>query len=180
MESHRDSGGAEGDVVGGSVGCLALLPAPGAARCRSLGADGLSGQGGSAGLRVSPSQGCRDSWLPHQQPLPSSTGAVPATGFLKQSGINIDSKGFIVVNKVSLGGSPCQGGEQEELSPLSSEMSFPEAPHCCGRGVSSAEVLGASRRSAWEPPASEGFANPSPGCCGLGPALSCPGMVWIF
>ncbi|KAI1232851.1 Apoptosis-inducing factor 3, partial [Lamprotornis superbus] len=27
-------------------------------------------------------------------------GAVPATGFLKQSGINIDSKGFIVVNKM--------------------------------------------------------------------------------
>lgn len=32
----------------------------------------------------------------------SPTGAVPATGFLKQSGINIDSKGFIVVNKVSV------------------------------------------------------------------------------
>lgn len=28
-------------------------------------------------------------------------GASPATGFLKQSGINIDSKGFIVVNKVN-------------------------------------------------------------------------------
>uniref|UniRef100_A0A8B9NTC0 Apoptosis-inducing factor 3 n=1 Tax=Apteryx owenii TaxID=8824 RepID=A0A8B9NTC0_APTOW len=27
-------------------------------------------------------------------------GAVPATGFLKQSGINIDSKGFIIVNKM--------------------------------------------------------------------------------
>lgn len=35
------------------------------------------------------------------QPLPSPAGAVPATSFLKQSGINIDSKGFIVVNKVS-------------------------------------------------------------------------------
>ncbi|XP_050174356.1 apoptosis-inducing factor 3 isoform X11 [Myiozetetes cayanensis] len=30
----------------------------------------------------------------------SFLGAVPATGFLKQSGINIDSKGFIVVNKM--------------------------------------------------------------------------------
>lgn len=166
--------------MGGSVGCLALLPVPEQPAAVPLGRMGCLGEGGSAGLRVSPSQGCRDARLPHQLPLPSPTGAVPATGFLKQSGINIDSKGFIVVNKVSLGGGPCQGGEQEELSPLSSKMSFPEAPNCCGRGVSSAEMLGASRRSAWEPPASEGFANPSPGCCGLGPALSCPGTVWIF
>ncbi|XP_046495829.1 apoptosis-inducing factor 3 isoform X5 [Equus quagga] len=31
-------------------------------------------------------------------------GAVPATGFLRQSGISLDSRGFIPVNKVELGG----------------------------------------------------------------------------
>lgn len=30
----------------------------------------------------------------------SPAGSVPATGFLKQSGIHMDSKGFITVNKV--------------------------------------------------------------------------------
>lgn len=35
-------------------------------------------------------------------PCLSPTGSVPATGFLKQSGINMDSKGFITVNKVCL------------------------------------------------------------------------------
>jgi hypothetical protein len=29
-------------------------------------------------------------------------GAVPATGFLRQSGIGLDSRGFIPVNKVGL------------------------------------------------------------------------------
>lgn len=31
-----------------------------------------------------------------------AVGSVPATGFLKQSGIHMDSKGFITVNKVCL------------------------------------------------------------------------------
>lgn len=31
-------------------------------------------------------------------------GAVPATGFLRQSGIGLDSRGFIPVNKVGLSG----------------------------------------------------------------------------
>lgn len=57
-------------------------------------------------------QGCGDT--PHQQPLPSPAGAVPATGFLKQSSINIDSKGFIVVNKVSVGDSPAGGWESRK------------------------------------------------------------------
>ncbi|KAF4795108.1 Apoptosis-inducing factor 3 [Turdus rufiventris] len=39
-------------------------------------------------------------------------GAVPATGFLKQSGINIDSKGFIVVNK------------GQELNPMTLVVAF--------------------------------------------------------
>lgn len=38
-------------------------------------------------------------------PCLSAAGSVPATGFLKQSGINMDSKGFITVNKVCL--KPC-------------------------------------------------------------------------
>lgn len=38
-------------------------------------------------------------------PCFSAAGSVPATGFLKQSGINMDSKGFITVNKVCL--KPC-------------------------------------------------------------------------
>lgn len=29
-----------------------------------------------------------------------AAGSVPATGFLKQSGVHVDSKGFIPVNKV--------------------------------------------------------------------------------
>lgn len=45
-------------------------------------------------------------WAPQLQFLAFPLGAVPATGFLKQSGINIDSKGFIVVNKVSRGKAP--------------------------------------------------------------------------
>ena len=69
--------------------------------------------GGGLLASGSASRGCADAQLPHQQPLPSPAGAVPATGFLKQSGISIDSKGFVVVNKVSPGGSPCQGAEQE-------------------------------------------------------------------
>lgn len=32
--------------------------------------------------------------------LLTSAGCVPATGFLKPSGIHLDSKGFITVNKV--------------------------------------------------------------------------------
>lgn len=32
--------------------------------------------------------------------ISSSAGSVPASGFLKQSGIHLDSKGFITVNKV--------------------------------------------------------------------------------
>lgn len=35
---------------------------------------------------------------------PVLSGAVPATGFLRQSGISLDSRGFIPVNKVELGG----------------------------------------------------------------------------
>lgn len=35
---------------------------------------------------------------------PALSGAVPATGFLRQSSINLDSRGFIPVNKVGLGG----------------------------------------------------------------------------
>lgn len=35
-------------------------------------------------------------------PCPCAVGSVPATGFLKQSGIHMDSKGFITVNKVCL------------------------------------------------------------------------------
>lgn len=35
---------------------------------------------------------------------PVLSGAVPATGFLRQSSINLDSRGFIPVNKVGLGG----------------------------------------------------------------------------
>ena len=35
---------------------------------------------------------------------PILPGAVPATGFLRQSGIGLDSRGFIPVNKVGLGG----------------------------------------------------------------------------
>lgn len=34
---------------------------------------------------------------------PVLPGAVPATGFLRQSGIGLDSRGFIPVNKVGLG-----------------------------------------------------------------------------
>lgn len=34
---------------------------------------------------------------------PVLSGAVPATGFLRQSGIGLDSRGFIPVNKVGLG-----------------------------------------------------------------------------
>lgn len=33
--------------------------------------------------------------------LAPPAGSVPATGFLKQSGIHMDSRGFITVNKVS-------------------------------------------------------------------------------
>lgn len=33
--------------------------------------------------------------------LAPPTGSVPATGFLKQSGIHMDSRGFITVNKVA-------------------------------------------------------------------------------
>lgn len=99
----------EGD--GGSAPCFRIS--------LSLGAHGLSGHGGgTAGLGASPPRGCGDARLPCHQPLPSPTGAVPATGFLKQSGINIDSKGFIVVNKVSAGNSPHCGGEEEEMSLL--------------------------------------------------------------
>lgn len=35
-------------------------------------------------------------------PCLCAVGSVPATGFLKQSGIHMDSKGFITVNKVCL------------------------------------------------------------------------------
>lgn len=40
--------------------------------------------------------------LLHVKPIDmsASAGSVPATGFLKQSGIHLDSKGFITVNKV--------------------------------------------------------------------------------
>lgn len=39
-----------------------------------------------------------------EQKAPLLSGAVPATGFLRQSGIDLDSRGFIPVNKVGLGG----------------------------------------------------------------------------
>lgn len=35
---------------------------------------------------------------------PVLSGAVPATGFLRQSSVNLDSRGFIPVNKVGPGG----------------------------------------------------------------------------
>lgn len=93
-ESGRDPGGEESDGVGG-------LGAPGAAASFAMGQTGCPGCGGTCWP-----QGCGDARLPREQPVSSPAGAVPATGFLKQSGINIDSKGFIVVNKVSVGAAP--------------------------------------------------------------------------
>lgn len=94
----------------------ALLPAPRSAF--PLGHMGCPGTGGNCWSWGQPPRGCGDARLLCHEPLPSPTGAVPATGFLKQSGINIDSKGFIVVNKVSVGSSPHRGGEEEEMSLL--------------------------------------------------------------
>lgn len=91
-----------------------------------------------------------------------------------------------MVNKVSVGGSPAGGvGEQEELGLLYPAMSFPGTPDCSCRGVLSTEVPGVSR---WEhhagapgTPLQWGVvSSPSPGCCGLGLALSGPAGVWVF
>lgn len=166
--------------MGGSVGCLALLPAPRAARCRSLGADGLSGRGGICWPQGQPLSGLQGCPATAPAALAFSHRCSASDGLSQAEWHQHRLQRLHRGQQGEPGGRPLPGGEQEELSPLSSKMSFPEAPNCCGRGVSSAEMLGASRRSAWEPSASEGFANPSPGCCGLGPALSCPGMVWIF
>ena len=46
---------------------------------------------------------------------PVLSGAVPATGFLRQSSINLDSRGFIPVNKVGLGGGG--GGGRQGAGP---------------------------------------------------------------
>lgn len=100
----------------------------------------------------------------HPATLPAAlafpAGAVPATGFLKQSGINIDSKGFIVVNKVSLGGSPWQGAGQGELA-----LHPPGGLDCCRRGVFS---TGSIRLERLGPPCTRGVCKAQPWVLWLG------------
>lgn len=88
--------------------CRVPDPAPHTqtSRCLSLGAAPTVLAGGKASGSAPRAV---ERWTLQQQPLASPPGAVPATGFLKQSGINIDSKGFIVVNKVSPGAAPVGG-----------------------------------------------------------------------
>lgn len=149
--------------------------APRAAAAFAVGQTGCPGCGGTCWP-----QGCEPARLLYQQLLPSPAGAVPATGFLKQSGINIDSKGFIVVNKVSMG-QPLPAGEQEELGLFQGllQAKFPQGSKLLWQGQFICQDAGSLTVGCLGAPASEGFANHSPGCWGLGPSQIHPGMVGI-
>lgn len=101
LGQDRDPEGPEADAVG----ALALLHTPRTAAACPWVQPHCPGR--RKGLRISP-QGC-GTLDTAAAAFGFPPGAVPATGFLKQSGINIDSKGFIVVNKVSPGAAPVEG-----------------------------------------------------------------------